>query len=412
MPQISIIVTVYNGAKTLSNCLDSLIRLDFPQENREIIVVDNNSTDNTKEIISQYPVKYVFEPIRGRGRARNAGIRVSLGKYIAFTDADCIADRNWLKELIKGFEVADIVACAGKIVAYKTNNCLERYAESRELGQERAVSGDGLEGLPYIVTANAMFIRDILEKLGYFDEDLITSEDTEMGWQFTLSGLNLQYIPNAIIYHQHRNTFGNFCSQQFEFGSSSYMIFKKYGLLENGCFYKLKYFFSLFLTLITIPFRFITEVITLRKEKKSFLLLDNLTNIFYYFGQIKLLLRDIFFPQLLSLSKRPNLNKVYYHNLQIHNNSYAWLSKERVVWFLKDSVVKILNFKNHTLYGLNCTATRIWQVLLDVKEILLTADLISQQFGISKETALEDIEGLISQLERESILIRKRRKNK
>lgn len=60
-PKVSIVLPVYNGEKTLSLCLDSLMNLDFSKDNLEIIVVDNNSTDATKDIIKRYPVKYVFE---------------------------------------------------------------------------------------------------------------------------------------------------------------------------------------------------------------------------------------------------------------------------------------------------------------------------------------------------------------
>jgi len=78
------------------------LKQDFPKEDHEIIVVDNNSTDNTQEVIRQFPARYVFEPQVGRGPARNKGVQESQGKYLAFIDSDCIADPNWLKELVRG----------------------------------------------------------------------------------------------------------------------------------------------------------------------------------------------------------------------------------------------------------------------------------------------------------------------
>ena len=70
-PKVSIVLPVFNGEKTLSACLDSLMILDFSKEDREVIVVDNNSTDGTKAIIQKYPVTYIFEKKKGRGCARN-----------------------------------------------------------------------------------------------------------------------------------------------------------------------------------------------------------------------------------------------------------------------------------------------------------------------------------------------------
>ena len=75
---VSVIIIAYNAQKTLTACLDSLLALDFPTDQLEILVVDNNSADHTKDIIKQYPrVTYLFEPNRGRAWARNKGDRKS-----------------------------------------------------------------------------------------------------------------------------------------------------------------------------------------------------------------------------------------------------------------------------------------------------------------------------------------------
>src|SRR3989344_8949499 len=118
-PRISVVVPVYNGAKTLIACLDSLMNLNIGKEEIEIIVVDNNSTDETKEIIRRYPIVYLFEENRGRGWARNLGATYAKGEFVAFTDADCIVEKNWIFELLNGFKSNDQVAiCGGKIIAY------------------------------------------------------------------------------------------------------------------------------------------------------------------------------------------------------------------------------------------------------------------------------------------------------
>src|SRR3989338_9183592 len=128
-PKISVIVPVYNAHKTLPLCLDSLMALDFPKEDREIIVVDNNSTDGSKEIIRQYPVHYLFEAKKGRASARNRGVRSAGADLIAFIDADCIASRDWLKILFEAIQQGDAAICGGEIIAYKQETIFERYAE-------------------------------------------------------------------------------------------------------------------------------------------------------------------------------------------------------------------------------------------------------------------------------------------
>src|SRR5262245_56398582 len=88
-PSVSVIVPVYNGAQSIGNCIESLLKQDYP--NYDIIVVNNNSTDNTVEIVRKYPVRLVFCLERGPAAARNAGINTSTADIIAFTDADCLA---------------------------------------------------------------------------------------------------------------------------------------------------------------------------------------------------------------------------------------------------------------------------------------------------------------------------------
>ena len=101
-PKVSIIIPVYNGEKTLRQCLNSVLNQTY--KNYEVIAIDNNSTDKTKEIIKEFQkkyssIKYIFEKTKGRGAARNTGIRVAKGYIMAMTDSDCIVPQNWIKEL-------------------------------------------------------------------------------------------------------------------------------------------------------------------------------------------------------------------------------------------------------------------------------------------------------------------------
>ncbi|MCX7766409.1 MAG: glycosyltransferase, partial [Candidatus Sumerlaeia bacterium] len=80
-----------------------LMELNFPRDRLEIVVVDNASTDRTPEIIKSFPVKYVYESKRNRARARNTAVSASNGDVVAFTDADCIVDKEWLNYLVPHF---------------------------------------------------------------------------------------------------------------------------------------------------------------------------------------------------------------------------------------------------------------------------------------------------------------------
>ena len=97
-PKISIVIPVYNGEATIFQCLMKLSNQSYPAENIEIIVVNNNSTDKTQKIVEQFNVKSVFEKKTGPSAARNTGMKIAGGEIIVFTDADCLADVNFVQQ--------------------------------------------------------------------------------------------------------------------------------------------------------------------------------------------------------------------------------------------------------------------------------------------------------------------------
>src|SRR5919109_2420377 len=105
---ISVIVCTHNRAHRLEQTLNSLQQMTVPVDLAwELIIVDNNSNDNTKEVIDSFinksslHVKYVIERHQGISHARNMGIREARGHIIAFTDDDCIVDRYWITAISK-----------------------------------------------------------------------------------------------------------------------------------------------------------------------------------------------------------------------------------------------------------------------------------------------------------------------
>ena len=117
LPYVSIIVAAYNSEKTIGKCIESLLALDYKRY--EIIIVDNNSSDKTAEIVKQYDVSYQFEKRRGWPAARNTGIKHSKAEFVANIDADCFASPNWLKILMKGFTAGDVGCVVGKTLVEK-----------------------------------------------------------------------------------------------------------------------------------------------------------------------------------------------------------------------------------------------------------------------------------------------------
>lgn len=238
IPKVSIIVPTYNGEETLPLCLDSLMKLNYPKGKFEIIVVDNNSTDRTKDIIKNYPVKYVFEREKGCASARNKGIEESSGEIIAFTDADCIVDKNWLKNIIKPLKNESIGGVGGKILAYSSENLIEKYIDSKDFYSQPTHSNKIKSIFLSIKTANAAFRKDALRECNGFDPIFCRSEDVDLTTRLMFAGYNIAHAPKAIIFHKHRANLINFCKWRFGVGEGVALLFFKYKKIFKMSFFR------------------------------------------------------------------------------------------------------------------------------------------------------------------------------
>jgi len=111
-PRVSVVVCSYNGGRTLDQCLRSLQALEYPDY--EVILVDDGSTDGTREIAARFPdVRAIHQENRGLSVARNIGLQAATGQIIAYTDSDCYADPDWLTHLVYQLECSGADAVGG-----------------------------------------------------------------------------------------------------------------------------------------------------------------------------------------------------------------------------------------------------------------------------------------------------------
>jgi glycosyltransferase involved in cell wall biosynthesis len=213
----SVIVCTYNRSHHLKNVLKSLSMQVATKGLRwEIIVVDNNSTDNTFNIVKEFkknskvPVKYVREEKQGLSHARNRGIIESRGKYIAFIDDDAIADNNWVAALYKAFQRNEC-DCVGGRIYLKPLKKLPRWLK-KELWAFLAYLDYGDKPFQvtdhYIFGTNMAFTREILNRVGFFNVKLGRSayvpaggEETELFKRISKTGGRIYYCPDAKVHH-------------------------------------------------------------------------------------------------------------------------------------------------------------------------------------------------------------------
>jgi glycosyltransferase involved in cell wall biosynthesis len=183
VPKVSVVIPVYNQAQFIAEAIQSVLTQSF--RDFEIIVIDDGSTDNTPEIASAFPVRYFRQANQGVAAARNRGIALSLGKYIAFLDSDDIMLENALE---KGVAVLDkylgVSFSYGQAFMMNENGGVYRVRKSSFLKASAIVNGkDEIRDLlfPYRITTSTVMVRRCcLDEVGGFHEKLRSEEDRHL----------------------------------------------------------------------------------------------------------------------------------------------------------------------------------------------------------------------------------------
>jgi len=217
--RISAVICTLNRAVYLTKAVESLVNQTYPKEYYEIIVVDNGSTDNTREVVEQFGqcarIRYIYEPIKGLSQARNTGWQAADGKYVAYLDDDAIACPHWLEKMMEAFENAEPrpASVGGKAVPLW--EC-ERPAwlEDRMMGAYAIVDwGDHARFLKpsspeHHVGCNIAYTRTVLQECGGFNVNLgrkgknLLSNDENLIRQYIDShGLGIYYDPEILVDH-------------------------------------------------------------------------------------------------------------------------------------------------------------------------------------------------------------------
>lgn len=227
-PRVSVIVPAYNSENTIGRCLSAIEAQDYPKRLFEVIAVDDGSRDGTAEIIKQHGVKYFWQTNKGPATARNKGVEKATGEIILFTDADCVPEKNWIREMVRPFENKEVVAVKG---AYRTGQkeivarfCQIEFEERFEMLKKAA-------SIDMIDTYSAGFRKEVFDKMGGFDTSfpVANNEDTELSYRMSAKGLKMVFNPNAIVSHlNHPASIKRYARIKFWRGYWRMVVYKKF----------------------------------------------------------------------------------------------------------------------------------------------------------------------------------------
>lgn len=313
-PFVSIINPVRNIDRTLEKNLSTLMELDYPKENMEIIFADGGSTDRTVEIIKNWQKIFPFIKLveikncKSPGEARNTALKVANGDYILFTDGDCAPRRDWVKKILEPFSRdSSIGMVGGEILTLhaEDDNDMESYCEQTkflmvsgrcrltkagyypriEKGLPHEVNGNIHS--PFFATANAAVSKKAVDKIGREFWHEITNEDVDFSIRILKSGFKLYFAPDAIVEHMHRVSLRDYKRQLYGYGFGHPLPVKAHA--KNILELCLQYFGYIY---IPIPF-----------FMKGMIYIGNF-HLMHIFGIISLgqLLPGLFNPRLFNFS--------------------------------------------------------------------------------------------------------------
>ncbi len=246
--KVSIVIITYNARDDLKECMESLEKQDY--SNKEIVVVNDASTDGTSEFLQYFKRQTEIEIIVvtnetnfGVAGSRNMGIKYATGDVVAFTDSDCVADRRWISELVKIYDQKDVAAVGGKILDARIDNIWKR--SSRSLNHVAASEGN----VSYIQGCNMSFDNNLLRRYLFNDEIKYGYEETLLCDYLIADGYKIYYNPHAIVHHKHKADVLSLLRQKYLRGVSSIWYRKK-----QNKFFMFKRHLTLFIALNFIPF--------------------------------------------------------------------------------------------------------------------------------------------------------------
>lgn len=216
----AIVIPTFNGGAMLRSCLESVAALRQPRHTFEVIVVDNNSTDDTPQIIAEFGFRYIKESTHQSSyAARNAGIAAASAQLIAFTDSDCVLDPDWLGHLLAAADRHPDAGClAGEILSLTPTTAVERFSDRIGLLRQRGPLS-GWHFKPYAQTANAAYRRAVFDRIGMFDPTAQSGGDATLAWRMLdETDFQIQFVPDAKVFHHHRTSVSELWKQFRRYG--------------------------------------------------------------------------------------------------------------------------------------------------------------------------------------------------
>lgn len=210
MNTVSLVIPGRNCAATIRQCLESVVPLLSGQYLREIIFVDDGSTDATADIVSEFPVRCLTGLGQGPGSARNLGWQAAEHPLVWFVDADCVSHPDALDLLHPQLEESQVGGVSGSYGNMNPDSLLSCLIHEEIIERHRGMS----RRVDFLATFNVLYRRDLLEKLNGFDVRYLKGQDAELSWRVMKEGYELRFVFESHVNHYHETRWLDYLSTQ------------------------------------------------------------------------------------------------------------------------------------------------------------------------------------------------------
>ncbi|MDQ1286676.1 MAG: hypothetical protein QG622_241 [Actinomycetota bacterium] len=230
-PVLSVVIACLNAVDTLAVQLKALSSQSCPVP-WELLLCDNGSTDGTRAVAESYrsriPQLRLIDAsaVRGAGPARNYGVQMARGEWVAFCDADDEVASDWLGTMASALAGHRFVA--GRFEKYRLNDA--RVLRSRPLQQQDDLQKTDIGArLPHAGGGNMGMYRSDFLAIGGFDPQIRWLEDTDLSWRAQLAGIPLAFCPEIVVHVRLRHTFRTMYDQGRQYGAAHALLEERYG---------------------------------------------------------------------------------------------------------------------------------------------------------------------------------------
>lgn len=220
-PRISVVVCSYNGSRTIRDCCEGLLRLEYPSF--EVIVVDDGSLDATAAIASEYDFRVIRTENRGLSSARNTGLEAATGEIVAYLDDDARPDPHWLHYLAATFLSTKHVGVGGPNITPPGDGPIAHCVANSPGNPTHILLSD--QEAEHIPGCNMAIRKAALQAIGGFDPQFrIAGDDVDVCWRLQECGWTLGFSPAAMVWHHRRNSVKAYLKQQLNYGKAEGML--------------------------------------------------------------------------------------------------------------------------------------------------------------------------------------------